>query len=374
MTYYKLTDRLHRGDIIRADGSKHYRYSYGEYAWVRTSVMMAYMNDESPLYNQYEVISAEEAQALAMEQGRTVYRLWKRAEQLAAEAYGDHADGFGTPLIDRVRAEADTLADQNKKAAALLQFYPSVGSGGLEALEKEGYHPRLLRALALLAEAEDPERLREIRTDTVARAVKIADLNYELRAMAAAGQSGGPAERAGAVLRYLELESDVLPAPGKAGFCPALEVYRNMSRDALDGKKLPHGISNPVLRREDGILRLAFFVHVFSRKDMESGRLPRPSRWILADLETGAPVAKRNCAETDFCSGPIPGSLSVGGLEPRSSAQETLQRLYGQLDGIRKDYLATEVLDEAAYADYFEKMLLLVPPDWRQCYRQLSRP
>ena len=49
MTFYQLTDPIRRGDVIRADGRKHYAYSFGACRWVRTAALMAYLDEESPL-------------------------------------------------------------------------------------------------------------------------------------------------------------------------------------------------------------------------------------------------------------------------------------------------------------------------------------
>ena len=45
-----------------------------------------------------------------------------------------------------------------------------------------------------------------------------------------------------------------------AELIPAMDVYQKIRPLALGGVKIPHGISNPVLRKRDSRICIAFFV------------------------------------------------------------------------------------------------------------------
>ena len=49
---------------------------------------------------------------------------------------------------------------------------------------------------------------------------------------------------------------------------------------ALGGVKVPHSISNPVIRRlDDGKYAIALFVYTFNREQIQSGKANRPLEW-----------------------------------------------------------------------------------------------
>lgn len=61
MTYYKLLDKDHYGQIIKADGRKQYEYDLSTNQWVRSGIMLHYFSDESETYDMYEEISEKDA-------------------------------------------------------------------------------------------------------------------------------------------------------------------------------------------------------------------------------------------------------------------------------------------------------------------------
>ena len=60
MNYYILDDYEHRGTLIRSEGRKSFRYDK-EKGWVRTGIMAQFRFPDSPVYDSYYEVTAEEA-------------------------------------------------------------------------------------------------------------------------------------------------------------------------------------------------------------------------------------------------------------------------------------------------------------------------
>lgn len=64
-------------------------------------------------------------------------------------------------------------------------------------------------------------------------------------------------------------------------------IIRELGRVILDGAKVPHTLSNPVMRKENGKWYIAFFVTFYNKWNWDKLKMPRPAYWALVDVETG---------------------------------------------------------------------------------------
>ena len=382
MKFYELTDAVRSGDIIRAEGRKHYAYSFGPCRWVRTTVMMAYMNPDSPLYGKYKEVSEERARELVLEKSAKLARLLPRAEELARKYHAGQRDKAGEPYFEHPRAVAGQLDDLEQKIAAWLHDLCEDTPVTPEQLLEEGFTPRIVQAVRVLTRPKGMDYwdyIRRIRANPIARAVKIADLTHNMdlsRLPRVTDQDRARAEKYRTALAYLNMEGD-LPerAPGLEGEAPfteSMRVFQNVSAQALQGQKRPHGVSNPVLREENGRIYLAFFLYFYDKKDLDAMQMPRPSLWFLADIRTGEIVERRSCARQDFSSQPAGLRCDVRYPDRPQRPNGYFQSVYAKLDRIRREYLESGALDRSAYGEYLEEMLTLVPPEYRVFYRELS--
>ena len=69
-------------------------------------------------------------------------------------------------------------------------------------------------------------------------------------------------------------------------------AYRNIQNSILNGVKIPHSTSQPLIFGENGKYYLAVFVFFFSREDIEKGLVERPTMWAVADIEVLIPWRK----------------------------------------------------------------------------------
>lgn len=372
MSYYRLMDPVRRDDVVRAEGRKHYVYSFGPCRWVRTTVMMDYMNPRSPLYRQYQSIEEDAARELVLQKARALSQLFPKARHLVQTQCAQACNPDGTSFLPFLEETVAGLEDLEQKLTAcctgLLQCGASPAS-----LQKAGFSPRILQAARILADAGQPDALPAIRSNALARAVRIRQLEQLQNVPVDSPQAIlDQASRAGEEYHYLSLDRPQPPRQTAAApvFVPALQVYRKVRAGALEGRKIPHGLSNPVLRRENGTLYLAFFVFLYQRENLQHKQMPRPSSWIVADLSTGEICRRVDCSVQDFSSQPAGRLYS---MEPEPGAvRPDLDEAYARLDQLRRSWLQQGLLPPELYQDYLQTILTATPPAYRVFYQELS--
>ncbi len=387
MRYFELTDPLHRGELIREDGRKHYRFSFGAFQWERTTVFQAYITEGTALYGQFRQLPEQEAQPLLMRQGKVLSAQLQKAETIATQAHAGHTHRDGQPYIDHVRAVAEALTDWEEQAAAWLHAIGSCPEWTVSRLREAGIGEKLCRSVQLLAGQPNeayPVYLQKLRMDRIARRVMIADVSGYIESAREAEMSPeelAQLQRYRQIRKYLFGDIPTLPDGEdprqwdmpNVGVVPGLQVYQKIRPLVFGGKKIPYGVSNPVLRWEDGKLYLAFFAYAYTAQQLKSGALGRPTRWLLADPVTGQPVRIISCAEQDF---------STAGKDERFSTEnpnkpenkDHLKQTYTILDQVRRRYMQEGTVDKARYAEYVDQLLLAVPPSYHRFYRELSIP
>lgn len=157
-----------------------------------------------------------------------------------------------------------------------------------------------------------------------------------------------------------------------AELIPAMDVYQKIRPLALGGVKIPHGISNPVLRKRDSRICIAFFVYTYTRGDLQNGAIRRPTSWITTDLVTGEILDRIQCADEDFSDASFTEYFSTNNPNAGKSTKEYYQSVYALLDSIRKTILENDSFPKDAYAEYMRSILEIVPPAYHRFYWELS--
>lgn len=155
-------------------------------------------------------------------------------------------------------------------------------------------------------------------------------------------------------------------------FTAIRSIKADINKKVLNGAKTPHTTSFPVLRMENGILYLAFFVRLDSWENAKKKVINRPAYWYLADLRDGHIIESFDCREEDFCTAPW-GRTYPAGVPAKQGTAEDILALYEQLDLIRKHYLEDGILDAFAYRDYREQLLALLRAGESNFYKELSK-
>ena len=151
------------------------------------------------------------------------------------------------------------------------------------------------------------------------------------------------------------------------------EIKRETDMNILDGIRVPHSISHPVIRfGKDGKYYLAFFLFYYTRADLQEGKVNRPSMWCLCDLENGQIIEKYDCEVNDFCHEPFDGRYSLKNRGGERVPKGYFESVYEELDSLRASYLENNYIPVNEYKDYYKKIVYYIPEDYRVFYDELS--
>lgn len=107
--------------------------------------------------------------------------LTKKALKLCYEAHRGQTDKSGLPYVFHPFHLAEQMTDEESVAAALLHDVVEDTDYSFADLENMGFGGRVLEALRLLTHEKGvpyPEYVKRLKSNPVARAVKIADLRH----------------------------------------------------------------------------------------------------------------------------------------------------------------------------------------------------
>ena len=386
MQYYELLDPLRHGDVILTDGRKHFRFSFGPYQWERTTIFLPYITEGTSLFGKCREIQEQEAQELLLKKGKLLSYLLKKADQIAEQAHRGQVDKGGEPYINHPRAVADELSDLEEKIVALLHDLCEDTPWTVKQLQEAGFTPQICLAVDLLTHRKGDSYgtyLTRLRQNRLARNVKLMDLSHNMNLDRIPNPTQADRDRVekyrrarqflyGDIPSFEEQVDEKSSDVAKAAPISAMNIYQALNPLALGGRKVPHGLSNPVLRSRDGKLYLAFFVYTYSRQDIQNKAIPRPVSWMLADLETGKLVEEIPCSREDFSQAPAEGRYSTENPNGRMPG-DFYQKVFGMLDQLRQGYLQSGNLDTAGYQAYLNQMLRAVPPAYHRFYQELSK-
>ena len=152
----------------------------------------------------------------------------------------------------------------------------------------------------------------------------------------------------------------------------AKNITINLSKHILNGIKIPHSTSQPVIYQESGKYYLAVFVFFYTREDIEAGAVDRPTLWAIADIETGEIIEERDSKKMDFSDASYDVKYNV-----RADGQyETSKKYYDEafviLDSVRSKLISTGKLYRAEYQYYLDKIIANIPKEYQRFYRDLS--
>ena len=382
MNYYLLTDAFRKGVVISEDGRKHFRFVFGRFAWERTTIFQPYLTEGAREFGHFEVLSPEDAMATLSQYGKDLNKLREKAYQYATDSLSGLIDRNGTPCIEHTTAVAEELDDWDESIVALLYGACSMTADGVAELHAMGFPSYICAATELLRRNEQDsyeEYLKKVRKNRIARNVKLLELSYQMTMLEQVSTDPRILQtyRLARQLLHGDLQKlegeaeESLVRPADRQFVPTETILESVYAKALGGRKVPHGISSPVLRSVDGKLALAFFVYTYSQEDLQAGTLGRPLTWIVTDLVNGNILREISCAAEDFSAEPVEGRYSME--QPKGGKDQTFfSRAYGLLDALRRECIETGRLSKGAYENYLHTLLEAIPSAYHCFYRELS--
>lgn len=138
----------------------------------------------------------------------------------------------------------------------------------------------------------------------------------------------------------------------------------------MEGRKVPHSLSDPVLREEDGKLYLAFFVFFYSGAEVKAKLIKRPEIWAIFDLENGEMVSRRDCRIQDFSDASMDEKIDIS--DDFNVEKDLYNKAYQMLDDIRTEVIDGKSLDIVKYESYLQLILSAIPVAYRKFFFDLS--
>ena len=130
-----------------------------------------------------------------------------------------------------------------------------------------------------------------------------------------------------------------------------------------------YGISFPVVRKENDTYYLASFITLINPIGFDD-KIPAPSYWVIADIDTGDVTDFRDCAITNFTTFNSNRTLDVSSAIDYSD--KYYDEVYSMFDTVRKELIETQVLNRRLYKLYLKKITQRVPLSYRKFFRDLS--
>ena len=185
MKYYRLTDPLNFNDIImETDDGKWFGYSYGAEKWVETSIMVRYEWPGDIFYNKYVMVTDEDAMGIISKNRNALLNQLSIAEKTAQKAHEGQLDKGGNPYINHPVYVANSLQNLEHKIVALLHDVCEDSNLTVDDLLNLGFSKRISHSVSVLTRdkrASYDDYLAEIKIDTNARTVKIADIKHNMQ-------------------------------------------------------------------------------------------------------------------------------------------------------------------------------------------------
>ena len=149
-------------------------------------------------------------------------------------------------------------------------------------------------------------------------------------------------------------------------------INKNIQSQVLNGVKIPHSVSYPVITKENEKFYLAVFVFFYSREDIEAGAIERPSMWAIADIETGEIIEERQTKDNDFSDASYEVKYSVRADAQYDTSKQYYDEAFAILDSCRSKIINTGKLYPGEYKYYLDKIVANIPKEYQRFYYDLS--
>ena len=176
--YIELTDEYNCGDIVKIENNHAYVFRFGEEKWCKCENI--YMD---PKNNQYKILSENEVPLMINKRRLLLEKLLKLAEETAKRKHKNQYDKAGKPYIEHPRAVASFVDDTEAKITAWLHDIIEDTDTEPDELLNAGFTKRITDTVCTLTHRDGIDYfdyLKSVKTNRLARIVKLADLKHNM--------------------------------------------------------------------------------------------------------------------------------------------------------------------------------------------------
>lgn len=149
-------------------------------------------------------------------------------------------------------------------------------------------------------------------------------------------------------------------------------INATIQNNLLKGVKIPYSISQPVIFVKDDKYSLAVFVFFFTKNDIESGMINRPTMWAIANIDNGDIIEIINTKEKDFSEASYNIKYDVRSNEGYDTSREYYDKAYDILDEVRRQIINKGIVNREKYDEYLNMILANIPEEYKRFYLDLS--
>ena len=150
------------------------------------------------------------------------------------------------------------------------------------------------------------------------------------------------------------------------------EAITIIRKNALNGQKAPHSVSQPVLRVHNGKLCLAAFLFFYNKEQLQSATVNRPTMWVVSDLKTGEILQRYFCSDNEFSDNDYQKLYSISTENITPVSKFYWDSAYALMDLIRTEYINDATLNKKLYKEYLERIFYTTPEEYRTFYKDLN--
>ena len=150
------------------------------------------------------------------------------------------------------------------------------------------------------------------------------------------------------------------------------EVNKKVKPLLFSGAKIPHGISNPVIRKEEGEFVIAYFGYLYNKQNLLTNKYSRPVQWMLVDIETGELIKTYSCIKNDFSKEPNDKMYSLDDPTVKKPTSEFFDVMDHLFDTVRASLIFGKAMDMESYKAYMNSLMAITPTEYRVFYKELS--
>ena len=150
------------------------------------------------------------------------------------------------------------------------------------------------------------------------------------------------------------------------------DINDQLQNNILSGMKTPHSTSYPVLYYENEKYYLACFVFFFTREDIETGKVGRPTVWAITDIEIGKIIEERQTKEKEFSDTAYDVKYDAHADGDYDTSKQYYEKAFNILDSVRSKIIGDGKFCKEDYQYYLNMILANIPKEYQRFYTDLS--